>query len=57
MGKLTQLLSKIVPGVAAAKTTGERNSKHPKFVDEVTEINVQNTVAAIHKKSPILKEL
>ena len=57
MGNLTELLSKISPAVAAAKTTGERNSKNHAFVDEVTEINVQDTIAAIREKSPILKEL
>jgi carbonic anhydrase len=57
MGNLTQLLSKIAPAVAAAKTTGERNSKNHAFVDQVTEINVQDTIAAIREKSPILKEL
>lgn len=57
LGNLTGLLSKIQPAVAAAKTPGERNSKNHQFVDEVTEINVDDTIKTIREKSPILKEL
>lgn len=57
MGNLTGLLSKIQPAVVAAKTTGERNSKNHQFVDEVTEINVNDAIKTIREKSPILKEL
>lgn len=57
MGNLTGLLSKIEPAVVAAKTPGERNSKNHEFVDEVTEINVGDTIKTIRAKSPILKEL
>jgi carbonic anhydrase len=57
LGKLTGLLNQIHPAVVAAKTTGERNAKNHEFVDEVTEINVENTIKAIREKSLILKEL
>lgn len=57
MGNLTGLLSKIQPAVDSAKTTGERNSKNHQFVDDVTEINVDDTIKTIREKSPILKEM
>jgi carbonic anhydrase len=57
MGHLTGLLGKIEPAVVAAKTSGERNSKNHEFVDEVSEINVGDTIKTIRAKSPILKEL
>lgn len=57
LGNLTGLLSKIQPAVDAAKTPGARNSQNHAFVDEVTEINVDDTIKAIRDQSPILKEL
>lgn len=57
LGNLTGLLSKIQPAVNAAKTSGPHNSKNHEFVDEVTEINVTDTIQAIREKSPILKDL
>ena len=57
MGSLTGLLSKIHPAVAAAKSLGERNSKNKMFVDEVTELNVDDAIRTLREKSPILKEL
>ncbi len=57
MGNLTTLLDKISPAVAATKTSGERNSKNHKFVDDVTEMNVQLVIKTIREKSPVLKEL
>lgn len=57
MGNLTGLLAKIKPAVTAAKTTGERNSKNYRFVNEVTELNVTDAIKNIRAKSPILKEL
>lgn len=57
LGNLTGLLSKIQPAVDMAKTPGDRNSQNHAFVDEVTEINVVDTIKTIREKSPILKEL
>lgn len=57
MGNLTGLLDKLMPAVNATTTTGERNSKNHTFVHDVTEENVQQTVAKIRTMSPILKEM
>ena len=57
MGNLTGLLKKIQPAVASAKSSGLRNSQNHDFVDEVTEINVDDTINTIRGKSSILKEL
>lgn len=57
LGNLTGLLDKIQPAVTAAKTAGERNSKNYAFVEEVTEINVNDTIKTIRERSPILHEL
>jgi carbonic anhydrase len=57
LGNLTGLLGKIQPAVNAAKTSGDRNSKNYEFVEEVTEINVDDTIKAIREHSLILKEL
>ena len=57
MGNLTELLDKIKPAVQMSKTPGEHNSKNHQFVDEVTELNVDLSIAAIRARSPILREL
>lgn len=57
LGKLTGLLEKIKPAVNASKVAGQRNSKNYKFVDDVTEINVAETIKTIRQKSPILREM
>ena len=57
LGNLTGLLAKIKPAVNASKVTGQRNSKNYKFVDDVTEINVVETIKTIREKSPILREM
>lgn len=57
LGNLTTLLEKLQPAVQAATTPGERNSHNHAFVNEVTELNVQQTVQTIRSKSPILKQL
>lgn len=57
MGNLTALLSKMKPAVASVKETGDRSSKNSAFVEKVAEMNVQDTVAAIKAKSPVLKEM
>lgn len=57
MGNLTTLLEKFQPAVSTAKTPGERNSHNHDFVNEVTELNVKQTLQTIRTKSTILKEL
>lgn len=58
MGNLTTLLAKIKPAVDAETLTKEnRNSNNAEFVENVTTINVQQTVKAITERSPILKEM
>lgn len=57
MGNLTALLAKYKPAVSAAKTEGERSSKNHKFVDEVTELNVKQTLDKIRAQSSILKDM
>jgi carbonic anhydrase len=58
MGNLTTLLNKIKPAVDSETTTKEnRNSKNSDFVENVTIINVKQTVKLILEKSPILKEM
>ena len=57
LGNLTALLAKIKPAAASVKETGDRSSKNYAFVEKVAEANVQDTVAAIKAKSPVLKEM
>ncbi|WP_215322082.1 carbonic anhydrase family protein [Polynucleobacter sp. MWH-S4W17] len=57
LGNLTQLLEKIQPAVQMSKTPGERNGKNYKFVNEVTELNIDDSVNEIRTKSPILADL
>jgi carbonic anhydrase len=57
MGNLTALLDKFKPAVSATKTEGERSAKNSKFVRDVTDLNVKQTVEAIRARSPILKEM
>lgn len=57
MGNLTGLLAKIKPAVNASKVPGERNSKNKKFVEDVAEINVADTIKTIRERSSIIREL
>ena len=57
MGNLTGLLAKIEPAVAATKTSGTRDAKNHKFVEDVAELNVDMAIKTLRAKSPILKEL
>lgn len=57
MGNLTGLLDKLMPAVNASKIEGDRSSKNHAFVQDVAEVNVQQTVQKIRDTSPILKEL
>ena len=59
LGNLTALLARIKPAVEAVQgfKPGERNSKNHEFVEKVIEQNVRQTVADIHKNSPVLSDL
>ena len=57
LGHLTGLLDVIKPAVEATQYTGERSGKNAQFVDAVARTNVQLTVEAIRKNSPILAGL
>lgn len=55
---LTQLLKKISPAIdAETKTTIDRNSNNPKFVQNVTELNIAHTLMEIYENSQVLKSL
>ena len=57
-GNLTQLLDKINPAIAAeTKTQNNRNSKNIAFVEEVTELNIANTLQQLYNESEILQSL
>jgi len=57
LGNITPMLAKIKPALESVTYSGERNSKNQKFVHEVCESNVQNTMNNIRENSPILKEM
>ena len=58
MGKLTGLLKKIKPSVKAAKLIKTDQDFHDsKFVEKVTEINVENVTKQIVKESRIIHDL
>ena len=57
LGHLTGLLDVIKPAVEATQYTGDRSGKNAQFVDAVARTNVQLTVEAIRKNSPILAGL
>lgn len=55
-GHITQLLAKIKPSIQAeTHTTCERNGKNDKFVHNVTELNIANTLQHIYQESDILR--
>src|SRR3954447_20686350 len=57
LGNLTGLLPRIKPAVEATSYTGERTSKNYGFVDAVARKNVELTIAAIRKDSPVLAQM
>jgi carbonic anhydrase len=58
LGKLTKLLAKIKPAIEAENITQtERTGSNVTFVNNVTEINVHQTIAKIKKDSSIIAEL
>ena len=54
LGNLTGLLAKIKPAVEATQYSGERSAKNYAFVDTVARKNVELTMAAIRRDSPVL---
>jgi len=58
LGKLSGLLSKIEPAIAAETiTTNNRTSSNPEFVENVATLNVQQNVNVILEKSSIIKDM
>ncbi len=60
LGNLTELINRIEPDVEAVKepkNEASRTSKNIDFVNKVAQKNVEMTLEAIRKKSPVLKEL
>jgi len=54
LGNLTGLLAKIKPAVEATQYAGERSAANYAFVDAVARKNVELTMAAIRRDSPVL---
>lgn len=55
-GHITQLLGKIKPAIAAETTTQSgRNGQNEQFVNNVTQLNVANTLQHIYHESSILR--
>lgn len=58
LGNITAMLTKIKPAVAMSQNfEGEKVSSNPLFMKRVNENNIRNTLKAIRKKSPILREM
>jgi len=57
LGNLTALLAKIKPAIEKTSYKGDRSSNNYAFVDEVARKNVEMTVSAIRKDSPVLAQL
>ncbi|MBN1927708.1 MAG: hypothetical protein JW798_17880 [Prolixibacteraceae bacterium] len=58
LGHLTNLIKKIEPSIVEEKTTAEnRNGGNIEFVNNVSKINVDHTIAQIRKQSKILYDL
>lgn len=57
-GHLNQLLDKIKPAVEAeTMTKTHRTSDNPEFIDNVTRLNVENTLHHIYDNSEIIKKM
>jgi len=57
LGNLTALLAKIKPAIEKTSYKGDRSSNNYGFVDAVARKNVEMTVSAIRKDSPVLAQL
>ncbi|KTD67096.1 inorganic transporter and to carbonic anhydrase (bi-functional) [Legionella steelei] len=57
-GHITELLDKIKPAINAEnETETNRHSKNTTFVNNVTDLNVANTMQKIYERSPILHQM
>jgi carbonic anhydrase len=57
-GFITQLLAKIQPSIdAETQTTTHRKGNNIEFVDNVTDLNIANTIWNIYKQSTILRDM
>lgn len=57
-GNITQLLEKISPAInAETKTTTNRNGTNADFVQEVTELNIANTLQKLYSESDTIQAL
>lgn len=59
-GHITELLNKIKPAINAEKETldhDHRHSENDAFVDNVTQLNIANTMQKIYQDSDILREI
>ena len=57
-GFITQLLAKIQPSIdAETQTKTHRKGNNIEFVDNVTELNIANTIWNIYKQSTILRDM
>jgi len=57
LGNISLMLEKIKPAIDMVDFNGERNSKNPEFVHLVCEKNVENNIAQIRERSPLLREM
>ncbi|MFN0032418.1 MAG: carbonic anhydrase family protein [Flavobacteriales bacterium] len=60
MGNLTELLAKVQPAVYQETQTSKyenRNSDNPKFVENVTDLNIKRSVKTIVDRSYILEQM
>jgi len=57
LGNLTAMLKHIKPAVDRVTGHEDRSSKNAAFVQDVVDLNIQNTIEVIRSKSPILKEM
>jgi carbonic anhydrase len=57
LGRLTGLLARIRPAVAATPYQGDRSAKNAEFVDRVARQNVDLTMADIRRHSAVLTDL
>jgi carbonic anhydrase len=57
-GHITQLLAKIKPAISAETTTKiDRNGQNKIFVNQVTQLNIANTLGSIFKQSNIVRTM
>ena len=57
MGKLTGLLARIKPAIAATEFSGERSGENPAFIDAVSRTHVRLGIEHVRHQSPILADL